>query len=440
MPTHALLIVGGGAGGALVALHALRRAPAGARILLVEPAATLAAGIAYATRWPEHLLNVPAGRMSAFPDAPGDFVAALAEDGHADPDHLAHVYAPRRDYGAYLRARLSAARAASAARFEVVHGRAVALDPATGGIVLDDGRRFEGDTVALALGNAPRRLRADGVQAVEAWDYDAIRGIPVDARVAIVGAGLSMVDALLSLDATGHRGPVEVLSRHALLPRPHAAHGPAFAADLDALLALPGVRARTRLLRRWVEAAAAQGLPWQAVMEALRPHVQRLWRTLGAAEQRRFLRHAVRHWDVHRHRIAPEVHATVQAAIDAGRVRLHRGRALAIARDAGGLRIETGAGPLRADVVVNATGVESAAARMRNPLLDDLLARGAARPGPHGIGVDTDAEGALLDAAGTPQPRVRVAGSLRIGTLWESLAVPELRVQAAAIAAHAFPG
>ncbi|TQC57453.1 pyridine nucleotide-disulfide oxidoreductase, partial [Pantoea dispersa] len=36
----------------------------------------------------------------------------------------------------------------------------------------------------------------------------------------------------------------------------------------------------------------------------------------------------------------------------------------------------------------------------------------------------------LLDADGHATPRIRVLGSLRIGSLWESLAIPELRVQA----------
>ncbi|HRF84387.1 MAG TPA: pyridine nucleotide-disulfide oxidoreductase, partial [Pseudoxanthomonas sp.] len=45
-----------------------------------------------------------------------------------------------------------------------------------------------------------------------------------------------------------------------------------------------------------------------------------------------------------------------------------------------------------------------------------------------------DAEGRLLDAAGHPQDDLRAIGSLRIGEAWESIAVPELRVQAEAIA------
>jgi uncharacterized NAD(P)/FAD-binding protein YdhS len=71
---------------------------------------------------------------------------------------------------------------------------------------------------------------------------------------------------------------------------------------------------------------------------------------------------------------------------------------------------------------------------MRNPLLEQLLGDGHARPGAHGLGLASDAQGRLLDAQGHAQDDLRVAGSLRIGEAWESIAVPELRVQAQVIA------
>ncbi|HCL45239.1 MAG TPA: pyridine nucleotide-disulfide oxidoreductase, partial [Pseudomonas sp.] len=43
-------------------------------------------------------------------------------------------------------------------------------------------------------------------------------------------------------------------------------------------------------------------------------------------------------------------------------------------------------------------------------------------------------------AGGQPQARLGVLGSLRIGSLWESLAVPELRQQAQALATQVVAG
>ncbi|MGH8025423.1 MAG: FAD/NAD(P)-binding protein [Pseudoxanthomonas sp.] len=437
-----LAIIGGGAGGVLTALHALRLADAGTRIVLIEPIARLAQGVAYATTHAEHLLNVPARRMSAFDDKPDDFVDFLvAREGEAARDGIAVSYAQRRHYGEYLRERLEQARVTAAAYFEVLQDRVTAVDAGADAptLQLESGASIRARGAAMAVGNNPKPLPARGASSLphqsvlEAWDFDAIKQIPADAEICIAGSGLSMVDTALSLAANGHRGRIHVLSRHALLPLAHCKHA---AADFDAeaLLAM-GLRQRMRVLRQAARDADRQGLPWQAVMESVRPWVQDLWRTLSHEDQRRFLRHVVRYWDVHRHRIAPQVHAQLEALQASGQLRLHRGRLQTVAREGERIRLtmmmrDRRSQELDVDRIVNATGVEMRAQLMRNPLLSDLLGEGNARSGPHGIGIDTRDDGAVLDAEGKALPGVRVVGSLRIGRLWESIAVPELRGQA----------
>jgi uncharacterized NAD(P)/FAD-binding protein YdhS len=437
-----IAIIGGGAGGVLTAIHALRLADAGVRIALVEPAARLAQGVAYATAHAEHLLNVPARRMSAFDREPDDFVDFLvARESEAARESIAVSYAQRRHYGDYLRDRLQRARENTAAHFEVLHDRVTALDDADGALRLglESGGSIQVGGAAVAVGNNPKPLPARGASGLprqtvlEAWDFDAIKQIPADAEICIAGSGLSMVDTVLSLAANGHRGRVHVLSRHALLPLAHTRHA---VADFDAqaLLDMP-LRQRMRVLRAAARDAERQGLPWQAVMESARPLVQNLWFTLSHADQRRFLRHVVRYWDVHRHRIAPQVHAQLAALQASGQLRMHRGRLQTVSREGERIRVtlmmrDRRTQELDVDRIVNATGVEMRAQLMRNPLLSDLLGKGNARPGPHGIGIDTCAEGDLVDAQGRSMAGVAVVGSLRIGRLWESIAVPELRGQA----------
>ena len=58
------IIVGGGAGGVMMALHLLHRADAPVHVTLIENNPRVGRGIAYATANPSHLLNVPAGAMS----------------------------------------------------------------------------------------------------------------------------------------------------------------------------------------------------------------------------------------------------------------------------------------------------------------------------------------------------------------------------------------
>lgn len=69
-------------------------------------------------------------------------------------------------------------------------------------------------------------------------------------------------------------------------------------------------------------------------------------------------------------------------------------------------------------------------------MLGALRARGRVLPGPYGIGIASEEPGRVIDARGQPDPTLLVLGAMRIGTLWESLAIPELRVQAQALADH----
>lgn len=446
---HDIAIVGGGAAGTLAAIQLLRRAPAGWRIALYEPAPRPGEGVAYSTRRGEHLLNVPAGRMSAFPDAPDDFVRWLLRHDDAGADQrqaAAGRYMPRRDYAAYLAARLREALAGSAGTLEHLPYRIRAARRQGGVWRLErDGATSTAARVLLATGNAPRPLPARGAGALsaphllQAWDSEGLAAIDPAASVCIAGTGLSMVDAVLTLAASGHRGPVHLLSRHGLLPLAHAADATVDAGfDVDALHRLD-LRGRMRVLRQRVAVAATEGLPWQAVLERMRPQVQALWRSLGEADQRRFLRHVVRYWGIHRHRIAPEADAVLQALRHSDRLQLHRARLDLVAagprcvhlaaRRRDGRRLQ-----LDVDHVVNATGVELRVQAMRNPLLEQLLGEGLAEAGAHGIGLLSDTGGRVVDAGGRAQDDLRVLGSLRIGEAWESLAVPELRGQAEALA------
>jgi uncharacterized NAD(P)/FAD-binding protein YdhS len=438
------VIVGGGAAGALVAIRLLMREAGAQRIAIVEPDAELARGAAYSTTQPEHLLNVVASRMSAIAEDPGHFVRFLARDGQGEEGSLASVFARRRDYARYLRHTLESLPGYDA----LVHLRDRATDierAETGHVVhLASGARLSASHVVLALGNAARPLPGyllhEGVRAAESWDYAAVAAIEPGADVCIIGSGLSMVDAALTLAHGGHRGRILVLSRHGLAPLAHAAPGAQHEGGIDDLLPL-GVLPRWRRLRQRIAAAVAAGEPWQWSFDRLRPHGQTLWRSLDDTQRRRFLRHAVRYWDIHRHRIAPQVAATLDGLRASGQLEIVPGRLRALtAAPAGGScvhfrpRHDAREHMRHADWIVNATGVETNIDLRPDPLLQALRTRGAVLPGPQGIGLASDGTGRVIDRRGRAEPRLFVIGALRIGELWESIAVPELRDQARQIA------
>lgn len=417
-------------------------------VALVEAGPALAQGVAYATRCPEHLLNVRAGGMSALEDRPGDFVDfLLGQPRHAggERDALAARFMPRMEYASYLSALLDSRPGQE--RLHRVNERVVDVAPLADGfdVELASGGRLQARAVVLAVGNRPARLPVSSpapvqphAAVIDAWDYPAVAAIAPDAEVCILGAGLSMVDVVLTLRARGHRGKVTSLSRRGLVPLPHAAPAPAAAADIPALLAM-GLVDRARTVRRLAAREAAAGRPWQGTLDALRPHVQALWTSLDETGQRRFLRHLVRHWDVHRHRIAPEVAQQLDEATQSGQLERLAGHLVEIEpgvrtgitwRPRGGGDVSR----FEADVLVNALGMDKRIAG-GSDLLGRLCARGLLRPGPHHIGAGTTGEGVPLGADGVPVDGLWTLGALRVGDLWESIAMPELRGQAPRVAA-----
>ncbi|MGH8084878.1 MAG: FAD/NAD(P)-binding protein [Lysobacter sp.] len=436
-------IIGGGAAGVLAAIHLLRASDGRVRLCVVEPRPLLGEGAAYSTHDPAHLLNVPAGGMSAFGDDPDHFVRHLQASGAtpaSDGDDAARRYVPRLEYGNYLRATLGRQVAIGS-----VHVRDDAVDVTGSGLYsirLGSGRILHAGAVVMATGNLPRSLAAtrsctNAAAIISAWDYEAIATIPADADVCIIGTGLSMADAAVSLAGHRHRGRITVLSRHGLMPLAHAAgRGPV--ADVDGWFAL-GVRERMRAIRARAKSGMRGGKPWQWTMDGLRPHGQRLWRSLDDDEQRRFLRHAQRYWDIHRHRIAPEVATRIDALQQSRQLTVHAGRVASI--DNGPTGFDVAWRPrgtattkhLQVQRVIACAGIETRLQYMPSPLLAALAARGLATPDPHELGLMVDDAGALVSVDGIPQPRLLAIGSARIGHDWEATAIPELRAQAAAI-------
>ena len=435
-------IIGAGASGVLVALHLLRERFQG-HITLIERAAQVGEGIAYSTRRAEHLLNVTAARMSVFDDDPGHFVRYLAARGDAhDPVGLAASFAQRRQYADYLRTTLETARTA-APNLDIVRDEALAIrHDGRCRLVLHSGAELAADVVVLALGNWPRAALRESALAlrpgdvVPGWQFEAVAAIDPRHDVCIAGSGLSMVDTVLTLAAQAHAGAIHLVSRHGLLPLPHVAHG-YIDVDLDAFAAL-SLAQRARHLRLLARAAQRRGEPWQWLMDTLRTHNVRWWQTLPETGQRRFLRHAARYWDVHRHRIPAVAAQTMEALRRGGQLQLHRGRISAVAAHASQLRVgveqRARREDLRVDRLIDCTGLQTDIARVDEPLVTQLRDAGNIRRGAHGIGIATDAHGALIDAHGAVNPCLYTIGSVRIGQLWESVAVPELRQQAAALA------
>src|SRR5262249_39332223 len=104
-------VVGAGFSGVMTAVHLLRAKSARpVRVVMINRSGVFARGVAYGTKSPAHLLNVTAGRMSAFPDDPGHF-ARYAQS--RDPSVTPGTFVRRSIYGEYLEHNLTEAIATS---------------------------------------------------------------------------------------------------------------------------------------------------------------------------------------------------------------------------------------------------------------------------------------------------------------------------------------
>src|SRR5262249_51832481 len=88
---------------------------------------------------------------------------------------------------------------------------------------------------------------------------------------------------------------------------------------------------------------------------------------------------------------------------------------------------------LRAERVVNCTGPGSIT-QQAHPLLRQLMEDGLVRADAFGIGLDARSDGSLLGDVGQVTPGLSAISPLLRGVLWETTSIPEIRLQAAALA------
>ncbi|MFF4313062.1 FAD/NAD(P)-binding protein [Streptomyces sp. NPDC001507] len=443
---HTVAIVGAGAAGTLTAVQLCetahrRRTPLD--LVLIDPAPEAGRGTAYATRDPRHRLNVPAGNMSAYPDDPGHFVRWLCR--HGEPTVTGADFATRYRYGAYLADTLGQAVVRAHGTVAVRRLRTLA-ESCTGTpdgrveLHLADGGPLAVDSAVLATGPAgagagwaPPALRTSPRFVGTPWAPDVLDPVRDSLDdVLLVGTGLTAVD--LALDRPGRT--VHALSRSGLLPQPHAL-GPAGTMTAPDGLDDTSLGRLRRAVYRHVSRSVRTHGDWRPGLDSLRPHTARLWRSLTPEEREEFLAREGALWNTHRHRMAPATAEHVSRARTARRLHVHTGTVLrATDTEDGSLAVELSNGQvLHVGWVLDCTGPGR---RPDTPVWQALFAAGLAVPGPLGMGVATH-DGQLADARGRLTGPLFTLGAPRRGELWETTAIPEIRVQAAELAQRLLP-
>jgi uncharacterized NAD(P)/FAD-binding protein YdhS len=421
-------IIGGGFSGTIVAAQLARR---GIDNVLVEGSGRAGHGVAYSTREPAHVLNVCADVMSAWEDDLDHFVRVAEAEGGTRKD-----FVQRMQFGRYLDGILDEALATG--RTRLVERLAMEAEPRDGGwlVSLDGGEQLQASALVLALGNQPPEPLPFGGGSARVidnpWGPEALAAVEdlaaTNEDVLLVGTGLTMVDAVLSLDSAGHQGRIVALSRRGLVPRGHMEFqdAPVERADVPA--------GNVRALWRWLRRRSAE-VGWRAAIDSLRPHSHWLWQSLPPEQRGRFARHARPWWDVHRHRIAPQVAQRLHELIAEGRLQIVAGRIHSVREEHDALSVvyrRRGSSTLQDErfaYMINCTGPLGRIDHTRDALLKGMLADGLARPDEMGIALDVDERSRIAGSQ-----RAWAMGPLTKGRYWEIIAVPDIRGQAAAVA------
>lgn len=339
--------------------------------------------------------------------------------------------------------------------------------------MLVDGTRLRSRYLILAMGNFPSTLYQEfnGSPGYFPYPWPAGRLMEVispDRPVCILGAGLSAVDALLTLLENGHRGRIYFVSRKGLLPKvqcPPADYTPRFVTpeaidhltdggheltDLDAIgrLFMKEIEAAegdkidwldflnprgdvSRILERDIRAAGNGAIPWQTALMATRPLHPRIWNSLPRGEQKRFDREFKSLWNHYRVPLALANAEKVLGVLKTGQLSVLGGirniRRL-VATDGFRLTIETRLGPdfpLDAPYLVNATSQGLDVARFEDRFITTLLESGGvvAHAG-GGIRVDFETC-AVVDGSGRTSGTVFALGELTRGVHFFTNAVSE---------------
>lgn len=427
-------VVGGGFSGLLTAVHLLRGDPK-VRVRLIERRPKLGEGRAYSTHAPDHLLNVRAANMSAFPDDPGHFLRWLGEPEGAE------AFIRRTRYAEYLRFLLAdeIGDLKAGQRLTLKLGEAVEARPQGGRwtVRLGHGHTCEADAVVLAIGFLPPQwpahihVEGEGLPPLIADPWSADLSTVPQGDVLLLGSGLTMVDMAMSLAAPGRR--LTALSRRGLMP---LSHGPALPSSAPPE-SLAGPAAVLRVLRR-----RARKVGWRSAVDSIRPLTAAIWRGWSYDDRRRFMRHLLPWWDVHRHRMAPVIADKIAAMTAAGGLRIEAGHLESLHAGPDGveavLRLRGGHERLvrRYAAVVNCAGQQGDPAKAGGELIAGLHANGLLGPDPLRLGLDIDPDFRVLAAhGGRPTEGLYAVGPLTRAAVWEAVAVPDLRRHTAALAA-----
>ena len=451
-------IIGGGFCGTLTAIHLIEKSTVPIHIFIINKKTNFNKGIAYHTYTDKHLLNVSAGKMSAFHNIPDhflDWIMRHPKYKNKDREIIKSSFLPRSMYGEYLEDLWQ--KAIINSKFKNL--KIIPIDDFAVDLKIEQTKFIISlesksstiivDYCVLATGNnLPRNpvIKNTGFHINQhyfqnPWKENVVKNVSNHLPILIIGNGLTMVDTVISLIEHGYKGQVYSLSPNGFNILPHRHNGMVYEKlkeDLKENLSLLDL---VKLINKHVKLVRSYGLSAEPVIDALKPYVQGIWQSLKQEEKQLFLTRLRHLWGVARHRLPLTIHDKIQQLRIDRNLNIISGKIIDIESIEIGLKIDyfdkkEGVNKhLLVQRVINCTGPETDISRLKNGLLKSSLLSGLISQDELKLGIKTNVETfQVYDNKGILHYNLFATGSILKGMFWESTSVNELRYQAEKVA------
>ncbi len=444
-----ITIIGGGASGAIILINILKHhANAPIAVKWIEKTGEFGIGTAYSTNKDYHLLNVPANSMGIYHDYANDFFEWLLKKGYA---YTEHDYVPRKIFGDYIKDQLFLhLRNNISISIDLIQAEVtdINIDIENDGYILSlqNHKKINSNHIVLATGNfLPSDLKLNNMDYVNSenycrdpWSNQLNDNLKRTDDVLIIGTGLTMVDKILDFYHQIHKGKIICISRNGYLPFTHnpCSRHQKYTDYTQELLDAPNALDLFSITRKHIDIGIKSGIDWRVVVDSFRPSLPIIWNRISLKEKKRFLRNLGSLWTVVRHRIPIICADIIHLLKDKRQLQIVAGRIQEIEITEKGFTVSYKERhsqeilQIQVQKIINCTGPQLNPLCTDSILFKNLFEKGWLCVDELGFGFNALADGRLLDNKNQVLPEFYTIGNGLKGILFESTAIPEIRVQA----------
>lgn len=415
---HKIAVIGGGFSGSMFVVNLINKLKENnsenkVTIDIYEKNKHPNLGIAYSTRDANHLLNVPAIKMSAFEEddehffqwVKNNFTQIKLEEKYKDLVLDPYEFYPRSLYGKYLQ-NIYNNTTKNFSNISLINKEINEINHNGSSFIIDN-KNY--DVVVLAVGN----------NVCTTTKQNDENQFPKN--VTIIGTGLTMIDHAISIKNCYPDTKITAISRHGLLPKIHGNYiknpynlsNKSFPSTLLELIIF------------FKQELKQHNITAEILVDALRPYTNQIFASLSEKDRKKFRSRLSYLWSVYRHRIAPQIGQKINEMLESRQLSIIKGNVISIDKisdDKSEVKLKNGQ-IIDTSKVIFATGNNYNINDVM--LLKNLEEQKLITKSNSAIGIRVNSEYQTHS-----DNNIFAIGSILSGEIFESIAVPDLKIQA----------